>query len=73
METAGTVLKRVGDRSFIVNSQGGLYRRNRQQLIHRAAKFQSFEASSESPMGDIQITRNNTGKSCISPTVNLRL
>jgi hypothetical protein len=63
----GTVLKRVGDRSFIVNSQGGLYRRNRQQLIHRSAKFQSFEPGSESPTGDIQITRNNTGKSRISP------
>ena len=29
----GTVLKKVGDRSFIVNSQGGLYRRNRQQHL----------------------------------------
>ncbi|CAB3983185.1 retrotransposon-like family member retr-1 [Paramuricea clavata] len=55
-----TVLKRVRDRSFIVNSQGGLNRRNGQQLIHRSAKFQSFEPSSESPTGDIQITRNNT-------------
>ncbi|CAB4034950.1 Hypothetical predicted protein [Paramuricea clavata] len=64
----GTVLTWVGDGSFVVNSQGGLYRRNRQQLIHRSAKFQSFDPSSESPTGDIQITRNNTGR----PRKNLR-
>jgi hypothetical protein len=63
----GTVLKRIGDRSFIVNSQGGFYRRNRQQLSHRSARFQSFDPSSESPTGDIEITRTDTGKSRTSP------
>lgn len=67
----GTVLKKVGNSSFIVNSEGGFYRRNRQQLIHRSAKLQTFEPSSESPTGDIQIFKNNLGKSHVRPSNEL--
>ena len=67
----GTVLKKVGNRSFIVNSEGGFYRRNRQQLIHRSAKSQTFEPSNESPTGDIQITGNDIGESHICPSNEL--
>ena len=46
-------LKKLG-----IDCQGGLYRRNRQQMGHRYARLQSFEPSNGSPTGDIKMIRD---------------
>ena len=71
----GVVIGEAGPRSFIVSSQGGVYRRNRRHILHKAGKAQLIEQTDLNLLQDVQITSTNqcnTHKEhTTSPTPNI--
>ena len=66
----GTIIGEAGPRSYIISSQGGIYRRNRRHILNKPGKTHFAEPSNSNSLQDAQIISPSPANPTSIPTEN---